>query len=238
MPRAGYLQPCRQPGSEAGLGDQTSRAPRRRWRRVSCGDGEGSPRRRPSLLGGSEHWRHEKPPPSTPSISGEQLHVYPRPSCLFSRGNETQWMTPWPLCPFIRSARGRWMWRGKPSAQRRPLGAGCREHIPTPLPEAAPPTPQPRGEVLLGPTVPTQGCVCRTSSPPSQPSSVKSGGSPLQEELQSLEARAALTGQAASQRRLPSAKPSHLPFATGHLMTLLTACPQAGPHVSQVDVGT
>lgn len=197
------------------------------WRRVSCGDGEGS-----------EHWRHEKPPPSTPSISGEQLHVYPRPSCLFSWGKETQWMTPWPLCPFIRFARGRWMWRGKPSAQHRPLGAGCREHIPTPPPEAASPTPQPCGEAPLGPTVPTQGCVCRASSPPSQPSSVKSGGNPLQEELQSLEARAALTGQAASQRRLPSAKPSHLPFATGHLMTLLTACPQAGPHDSQVDVGT
>lgn len=195
-------------------------------------------RRRVSQKGGSGHWRHEKLPQSTPSISGVQLHVYPRLSCLFSRGKETQWMTPRPLCPFIRPARGRCMWRGKPSTQHRPLGAGCREHIPTPPPAAPPPTPQPRGEAPLGPTLPTQGCVCLTSSPPSQPSSVKSRGSPLQEELQSLGARAALTGQAASQRKLPLAKPSRLPFATGHLMTLLMACPQAGPHVSQVEAGT
>lgn len=107
---------------------------------------------------------------------------------------------------------------------------------PHPAPSSSPTdTPAPWG----GPAWPNcADCICRTSSPPSQLSSVKSGGSPLQEELQSLEARAALTGQAASQRRLPSAKPSHLPFATDHLMTLLTACPQAGPHISQEDVGT
>ena len=59
---------------------------------------------------------------------------------------ETQWMTPQPLCPFIRPAQGRWMWGGKPSAQRRSLEAGCREHIPTPSPAVPPPdTPAPRG---------------------------------------------------------------------------------------------
>ena len=54
-------------------------------------------------------------------------------------------MTLQPLCPFIRPAQGRWMWGGKPSAQRRPLGAGCREHIPTPhpqLPHSDTPAPQ------------------------------------------------------------------------------------------------
>lgn len=123
---------------------------------------------------------------------------------------ETQWMTPQPLCPFIHPAQGRWMWGGKPSAQRRPPGAGYREHIPTPNQQLPPDTPAPQG----GPAWPNSADTePRLPDPEPSTSAIicKKRGSPVQEELQSLGAGAALGDQAASQRDLPSAEPSRLP---------------------------
>lgn len=196
-------QPCRQLGSEEGAlgtrprglreGDGTA-AHHHPVSPVWEALGTGGTRSRPKLLRASQGY-------SFTCTLG--LHVF------FHGGNSTDdAAAPLPLYP-PRSRKGDVGREAKCSAQA--PGSWLQGAHPQPPPAVPPPTPQPHGEAPLGPTLPTPSRVCLTPSPPPQPSSVKSGGSPVQEELQSLGAGAALGDQAASQRELPSAEPSRLP---------------------------